>query len=542
MRKANGNIRLCGNCKTTVNKLSYLDRHPLPRVGDMFAALAGGTVFSKLDMSEAYAQVELNEDSRKYTTNNTHRGLFQYRRIPYGIKSAPSIFQRSIESILAGIPNVLVFLDDILITGKTTADHKQNLYEVLNRLQKAGLKLREKKCQFYMTSIVYLGHKISGRGIETLQEKIQAILEMPRPSNTPEVQAYLGHVNFYRKCLPNLSETLEPNHHLLRKGVPFQWGKTQEIAFSEVKSLIQSAGVLTHYDPNREMVVTCDASPKGVGAVLHHIMPDGTERPVVMASRSLCPAEKNNSQIDREALAQYVYGKHSVVYTDHKPLLGLFGETKSLPERASPRILRWAIMLQAYNYTLKHKSRQENGHADGLSRLPLPKAPNDTPIPGDIIHLMETIDNGPVTSQQIKEGTSGDPVLAKVRHYILTGWPSGVSPEIMPFFSRKDELSVEGGCMLWGCRVVVPPKKRVQIMAELHDTHSGITLMKAVARSLVWWPGLDTNLEKMVKSCESCQESRNAPPKTVLHPWEYPNPRGQGCMWIMLGHFLVGCI
>lgn len=173
--------------------------------------------------------------------------------------------------------------------------------------------------------------------------------------------------------------------------------------------------MLTHYDPNREMIVTCDASTKGVGAVLYHIMPDGTERPVVMASRSLSPAEKNYSQIDREALAltfaakkfhQYVYGKHFVVYTDHKPILGLFGETKSLPERASPRISRWAIMLQAYNYTLKHKSGQENGHADGLSRLPLAKAPKDTAIPGDIIHLMETTDKDPVTAQQINEGTS----------------------------------------------------------------------------------------------------------------------------------------
>ena len=173
-------------------------------------------------MSEAYAQVEMDEDSRKYTTINTRRGLFQYRRIPYGIKSAPSIFQRSIESILAGIPNVLVFLDDIVITEKTTAEHKKNLHKVLNRLQKAGLKLGEKKCKFYMTSIVYLGHKISVRAIEPLQEKIQAILEMPRPSNTPEVQAYLGYVNFYRKFLPNLSETLEPIHHWLRKGVPFQ--------------------------------------------------------------------------------------------------------------------------------------------------------------------------------------------------------------------------------------------------------------------------------------------------------------------------------
>ena len=123
--------------------------------------------------------------------------------------------------MLAGIPNVLVFLDDVLITEKTTAEHKRNLYEVLNRLQKSGLKLGENKCHFYKTSIVYLGRKISGRGIEPLQEKIQAILEKPRPSNTPEVQAYLGHVNVYRKFLPNLSETLKPIHLLLRKGVPF---------------------------------------------------------------------------------------------------------------------------------------------------------------------------------------------------------------------------------------------------------------------------------------------------------------------------------
>ena len=201
-----------------------------------------------------------------------------------------------------------------------------------------------------MTSIVYLGHKISDRGIEPLQEKIQAILEMPGSKTLSDVQAHLGHVNFYRNFLPNLSETLEPIHHLLRKGVPFQWGKEKEIAFSEVKSPIQSAGVLTHYDPNlEEMVVSCDASPKGVGAVLYHIMPDGTARPVVMATRSLSHAEKNYSQIDREALAltfavkkfhQYVYGKHFVVYADHKPLLGLFRETKSLPERASPRFLR----------------------------------------------------------------------------------------------------------------------------------------------------------------------------------------------------------
>ena len=126
---------------------------------------------------------------------------------------------------------------------------------------------------------------------------------MPRPTNIAKVQAYVGPVNFYRKFLPTLSKILEPIHHLLRKEVCFQWGGEQEAAFTKVKTLIASAGVLTHYDPNKEMVITCDASPKGVGAVLYHVMPDGTERPVVMASRSLSPAEKNYSQIDKKALA-----------------------------------------------------------------------------------------------------------------------------------------------------------------------------------------------------------------------------------------------
>ena len=195
-----------------------------------------------------------------------------------------------------------------------------------------------------------------------------------------------------------------------------------------MKALIQSARVLAHYDPNQEMVVMCDASPKGVGAVLYHIMSDGSEHPVVMASRSLSPAQKNYSQIDKEALALIFAVKSSIntfmegTYgTDHKPLLGLFDENKSLPERASPGILRWAIMLQAYFYTLKHKSGKENGQADGLSRVPLANAPKNTPVPKDTVNLKETIDKGPVNAQQIKKGTGRDQVMAKVRHCILMG-------------------------------------------------------------------------------------------------------------------------
>ena len=209
---------------------------------------------------------------------NSHRGLYQYKRISYGIESAPPIFQRCIESIVAGIPNVLVFLVDILITGKTLIEHQQNLYEALGRLEKADLKLGVNKCQFYMNLVAYLGNKISCKGIKPLPEKLQAILKMPRPTNTAEVQAYLGHVNFYRTFSPILSKTLELIHHLLRKGVCFKWMREQEAAFTEVQTLIQSAGLLNHYDHNKEVVITCDTSPKGVGAVLYHVMQDGRSK------------------------------------------------------------------------------------------------------------------------------------------------------------------------------------------------------------------------------------------------------------------------
>ena len=177
--KSNGQIRICGDYKVTINKGVVEDKYPLPRVNDLYASLTGGETFSKLDMSQAYLQLKLDEGSRDYVTINTHKGLFRYTRLPYGLSVAPSIFQRTLECVLAGIPHVCIFLDDILVTGKTQSEHVTNLRLVLKRLDEAGLKLNNEKCQFFNASVVYLGHKIDRNGLHPTDEKVRAIQDAP---------------------------------------------------------------------------------------------------------------------------------------------------------------------------------------------------------------------------------------------------------------------------------------------------------------------------------------------------------------------------
>ena len=531
--KNDGSVRICGDYKITVNQATKGDAHPIPRIDELFAKLSGGKVFSKLDLSHAYQQLVLEENSREYVTINTHRGLFRYTRLPFGITTAPAIFQRTMESLLAGIPGVMVYLDDILVTGDTIDNHLATLNRVMAVLRKAGLRLKKEKCVFLTEEVEYLGHKINAEGLKPTDEKFRAITEAQRPHNVTELKSYLGILNYYGKFLPNLASTLEPLHRLLRKGTRWHWTKEQQKSFDDSKELLKSSQLLTHYDSDKDLILSCDASPYGVGAVLAHIMPDGSEKPIGYASRTLNSAERNYSQLDKEGLAvifgvkkfhQYVYGRQFTIVTDHKPLLGLLGEKKAIPQMASPRVQRWAITLQAYEYNLVYKQGKANANADALSRLPMNVTETIAPLPGETIHVMNALDRTPVTSAKIRAWTNRDRVLSRVRHYVMSGWPEHIADnEIKPYFHRKDELSVQDGCLLWGSRVVVPIQGRAQLIEELHGAHAGIVRMKSIARSFVWWPKIDKDLEIKAKSCHTCQTHQRLPPKAPVHAWEYPS-------------------
>ena len=531
--KSDDKIRICGDYRLTVNRAARLDTYPIPRLTDLFNSLAGGIVFSKLDMSQAYAQLMLHEDSKPYTVINTQKGLFKYNRLCFGVSSAPGIFQRTMEDLLKSIPGIFCYLDDILVSGATKAEHDDRVRVLLGKLQDSGLKLRADKCQFGVKEVNYLGYKIDATGLHPTEEKVKAIVKAPSPANITQLRAFLGLLNFYRRFIPKASTLLEPLNKLLRAKEVWSWGREQEHAFVEAKQALLNSGALTHFDPTRDIIVVADSSAYGVGAVLCHSI-DGVERPVCFVSRTLNKAERNYSQLEKEALAliyalsqfhNYLWGQSNfTLVTDHKPLLGLFSQTKNMSPQASGRIQRWSLLLQSYKFMLVHRSGSLLGTADALSRLPLPTTSLSPNVPGEWNLLVNFLDSSPVTCNDIKTHTHKDPVLSKVYKLVELGWPQATvsDSDLLPFSRRKEELSIQAGCVLWGTRVVVPTKLRTEVLTELHSGHTGSSKMKELARSYVWWPDLDKDLESLCSSCPECLALRNMPPKAELHPWDWP--------------------
>ncbi|XP_046555656.1 uncharacterized protein K02A2.6-like [Haliotis rubra] len=244
--KTDTKIRICGDYKVTVNKVSKLDNYPIPKTDDLYATLGGGEEFTKLDLSQAYQQIKLEENSKKYVTINTHKGLYRYNKLPYGVSSAQGIFKRSMENLLRGLPRVLVRVDDILITGRNRKEHLATLDKVLQRLAEAGLKLKRKKCIFLAQEVVYLGYRIDKEGIHPVPEKVMTIKEAPEPTSVTELKSYLGMLNYYGRFMSNLSTILAPLHQLLQTKSTWSWGPEQQKSFNKSKELLCSADVLNN--------------------------------------------------------------------------------------------------------------------------------------------------------------------------------------------------------------------------------------------------------------------------------------------------------
>ena len=265
--KGDRSVRICGDYRLTVNQVCKVTKYPVPKIDDLFATLGKGKIFSKLDVRSAYNQLVISPESRALTTINTHRGLFQYNRLCFGVASAPGIFQQVMEGLLRGIPGVSIFLDDILVCGSTVKEHRERLREVLKRLNDAGLKLHFSKCSFEVDQVQYLGYTIDSTGLKPTQEKLDAILNAPEPKDLTQLRSYLGMLNFYRKFLVNAASVLEPLNRLLRKEVSWKWDAEQSKAFQESKTLLLDA-CLIHFDPELPIVVSADSSKYGLGAVL----------------------------------------------------------------------------------------------------------------------------------------------------------------------------------------------------------------------------------------------------------------------------------
>ena len=345
----------------TVNQVSQLDNYLIPKIDTLFAEISGCKKFVKLDLKHAYQQMLLDKSSQELLTINTHLGQFKPTRLAFGIKSATGIFQRAIENKLKGLKHALVRVDDVLVGGKDDQELLNNLKSVFIVLKGNGLRLKREKCVFLKGKVCYLGYEINKEGLSPIPKKIDAVLNAPIPKNVTELKAFLSMLNYYHRFLDRLSTILEPLHKLLRKGQSWEWDKAQQIAFEKAKQLLTSTQVLSHYDPAKPLIMLCDASPYGIAAVLSHRMPNGNDRPIAFASKTLTPAKRNYYHLKKEALAiifgfkkfhEYCFGRFFTIQMDHKPLLGLIGEKKGIPFNSAACIQRWSLFLSNYQHKL----------------------------------------------------------------------------------------------------------------------------------------------------------------------------------------------
>uniref|UniRef100_A0A4D5RCR6 RNA-directed DNA polymerase n=1 Tax=Ixodes scapularis TaxID=6945 RepID=A0A4D5RCR6_IXOSC len=374
--KATGGHRLCVDL-TKLNRVVLRERHILPTVDQVLGLLGDATVFSKLDAKSGFYQVKLAEQSQELTTFITPFGRYCFRRMPFGITSAPEFFQKQMSRILEGLEGTVCMIDDILVFGRTLEEHDSRLQQVLMRLSRAGITLNEKKCCFRQSEVSFLGVMVSARGIRPDPSKLQAIKEMSAPTDIAGARRLLGMVNHLGRFLPHVSDVAAPIRALLSKNAAWNWSHEQETAFTKLKLMLVSDRCMAKYHPAYPTVVSADASSFGLGAVLLQTQPSGERRPVAFASRSLTATELRYSQTEKEALAavwaiqrfdEFLRGLVFDVETDHLPLVSLFGKMDL--DVVPPRIQRLRLKVMRYQFTMSYVPGKLLATADTLSRMP----------------------------------------------------------------------------------------------------------------------------------------------------------------------------
>lgn len=540
LKKSTGKARICVDLKR-LNEAVKREQYILPITDEIIAKLSGATVFSSLDAASGFFQIPLHPDSCKLTTFITPFGRFHFKRLPFGITSAPEIFQRKMMETMQGLEGVEIFMDDVLVYGATVSEHDQRLEKAMQRIETAGLKLNREKCSIRQSQLRFLGHLIDKDGIRPDPDKVKAIQQLPPPTNVQELKRILGMVNYLGRYIPNLSTVGQPLYELLKNKNMWTWGHAQQAAFEHMKELLTTAPVLAYYDVGKPTAVSADASSYGLGGVLLQL--HGQQwKPVAYCSRRLAEAETRYAQIEKECLAgvwacekfdRYLTGLAQFkLVTDHKPLVPLIN-SRSL-DNVPVRCQRLLMRLMRFNPVAEYAPGKTLVVADTLSRSPLSSTCTKMDTQSDVACYVASVVGAIPASQskidEMKIATASDANLQSVIKFIHAGWPEHISKvpvSIRAYVQVKAELSEHNGLVLRGCRIVVPQSMREEILTKIHEGHQGLVKCRERACSSVWWPRLSTEISNLVSSCQVCHELKRTQQKEPListplpdRPWK----------------------
>lgn len=500
-KKKNGEWRFCVDFRS-LNNVTVKDAYPLPRMDDTLQALHGNSFFSSLDLLTGFWQIPVDVLDRYKTAFVTRGGLYQFRVMPFGLTNAPATFQRLMDRVLLGLNwrACVVYLDDIIVFGRTLEEHNSNLALVLEQIGKANLKLKPSKCAFAVDEVVYLGHRINKNGVGTDHSKVEAIGRISTPTDRVKLRRFLGACSFYRRFVKNFSQIALPLYKLTSSKVDFVWTDVHQSSFDELKRALTNTPMLVSPNFSLPFRIYCDASKLGgaMGAVLEQ-----DHGVIAYASQHFSPTENRYTINEKEALAilwssrhfkPYIYGQRVTFFTDHKPLADL--KLNRAPEEPLGRLM---LKLQGLNYDIRYVRGADNTVADLLSRDVNRPEPADVDVSTNTISV-ETVDWAALQR--------ADPQLAELIKSVDTKNKTIVSGT--PFYQFWSRFRLDGKILKFCNRIVVPAASRKLLMVENHEFHGHEQASNLFHRLnfKFYWPKMADDIKSFVGSCDVCQRTK----------------------------------